>query len=270
MNEVVDRLESLIRKLEAATGTAHKESPLKKQGEEKKISEKKDKAQQPQPQADKKEKVENKAPQAEAEGEKKALQGQMEGEKKEKKPKKEGAKAQPPAKLEPALEDFTKCEFRIGDLLEVWKHPDSEKLYCEKINLGKEVREIASGLQKFIPIEGMTGKVVVFYNLKVKKLGGFPSHGMVMCATDKKVEGEEKVELVRPLDDTEIGERLFLEGQQEHFPDVAVDACSSKVLERVCDKFKTDADGNIVYNGIKVCTRSGPLKVASLKLANVS
>lgn len=278
MNEVVTRLESLIRKLEAATGTPHMESPLKKLTEDKRDGEKKEKAPQ---QSEKKatqgeageEKKENKEKKDKApqHAEKKDGQGVAGDEKKEKKPKKEaGGKAAPAQKLEPVIDDFVKCEFRIGDLQEVWKHPDSEKLYCEKINIGREVREIASGLQKFITIDAMKGKVVVFTNLKSKKLGGFPSHGMVMCASDKKVEGEEKIELVRPLDCAEIGERLFLEGQQELFPDVAVDACSSKVLERVCEKFKTDADGNIVYNGIKVCTKSGPLKAATLKNANVS
>lgn len=143
-------------------------------------------------------------------------------------------------------------------------------MYCEKINIGKEIREIASGLQKFIPLEGMTGKVVVWVNLKSKKLGGFPSHGMVMCASDKKVEGEEKCELCRPHDAAEVGERVFLEGHEDKFPDVTVDACSSKVMERVIEKFKTDADGNIVYNGVKVLTKAGPLKAATLKNANVS
>jgi len=31
--------------------------------------------------------------------------------------------------------------------INLYKHPDSDKLWCEKINIGSEVREIASGLQ---------------------------------------------------------------------------------------------------------------------------
>ncbi len=45
------------------------------------------------------------------------------------------------------------------------KHPESENLYCEKIDMGDEVREIASGLQKFVPIEKMSGLVLVLANL---------------------------------------------------------------------------------------------------------
>lgn len=45
------------------------------------------------------------------------------------------------------------------------QHPESENLYCEKIDMGDEVREIASGLQKFVPIENMSGLVLVLTNL---------------------------------------------------------------------------------------------------------
>merc|ERR1712078_444281 len=64
----------------------------------------------------------------------------------------------------------------VGKIVEVWPHPDSDKLFCEKIDCGEAfggVREVASGLQKHYKVE----------DLKAKKLAGFPSHGMVLCAT---------------------------------------------------------------------------------------
>ena len=51
----------------------------------------------------------------------------------------------------------------------------------------------------------MTGLVIVFANLKEKKIGGIPSNGMVMCASD---ENHEKCEIMRPPEDSEIGERV--------------------------------------------------------------
>ena len=66
--------------------------------------------------------------------------------------------------------------------MECWKHPESEKLYCEKIDVCGEIREIASGLQQLVPIEEMSGKVVVMANLKPRPLGGFMSNGMLVCA----------------------------------------------------------------------------------------
>jgi tRNA-binding EMAP/Myf-like protein len=37
-------------------------------------------------------------------------------------------------------------DIRVGKITKVWKHPDSEKLYCEEIDIGGETRSIASGL----------------------------------------------------------------------------------------------------------------------------
>ena len=46
------------------------------------------------------------------------------------------------------------------------------------------MREVASGLQKHYKVEDLKDRVVlVAANLKAKKLAGFPSHGMVLCAT---------------------------------------------------------------------------------------
>jgi tRNA-binding EMAP/Myf-like protein len=80
-------------------------------------------------------------------------------------------------------------------------------LYCEKILVGKQLREIASGLQEFVELEDMKGKVIVMANLKPRSLGGFNSNGMVVCASDKD---HKKVELIVP--EGQLGERLFLEG----------------------------------------------------------
>lgn len=74
-------------------------------------------------------------------------------------------------------------DIRVGKIVECWKHPESTKLYCEKIDIGNgEIREIASGLQEFVPMEVMQGAmVVVICNLRARKLAGFSSHGMVLC-----------------------------------------------------------------------------------------
>ena len=39
-------------------------------------------------------------------------------------------------------------DIRVGKLLEVWPHPESDKLYVEKIDLGEGTpRQILSGLR---------------------------------------------------------------------------------------------------------------------------
>jgi len=125
-----------------------------------------------------------------------------------------GGKPKPkPGSDEDLFQKFSQLEIRIGNLDQVWKHPDSEKLWCEKINIGTEIREIASGLQKIIPLDAMIGKVIIAANLKPKSLGGFPSAGMVMCASLKTAEGEKEViEMIRPDDSSVVGERVYLDG----------------------------------------------------------
>lgn len=99
----------------------------------------------------------------------------------EEKPQVEAKKSELKA---PTDADFQQVDIRVGKIVEVWKHPESENLYCEKIDIGTEVRQIASGLQKFVPIENMSGLVIVMANLKGRKLAGFESNGMVVCASN--------------------------------------------------------------------------------------
>merc|ERR1719399_2113369 len=67
----------------------------------------------------------------------------------------------------------------VGKIVEVWPHPDSEKLFFEKIDCGEAfggVREVASGLQKHYKVEDLKDRVVlVAANLKAKKLAGSES-----------------------------------------------------------------------------------------------
>lgn len=106
--------------------------------------------------------------------------------------------------------DIAQMDIRVGKIVEVHKHPDSEKLYCEKIDIGGgEIRDIASGLQQFVPIEQMQNALcVVIVNLKAKKLAGFPSHGMVLCAETPKEDPNRKVELLRVPEGSQIGDLI--------------------------------------------------------------
>jgi methionyl-tRNA synthetase len=47
-------------------------------------------------------------------------------------------------------------DFRVGRIVDIEVNASSEKLYNEKVDIGNgEIRTIASGLQKLIPIEQM-------------------------------------------------------------------------------------------------------------------
>jgi tRNA-binding EMAP/Myf-like protein len=52
--------------------------------------------------------------------------------------------------------DISQMDIRVGRIVEVCKNPNSDNLYNEKIDIGNgEIRCIASGLQKLVPLEDM-------------------------------------------------------------------------------------------------------------------
>ena len=128
-----------------------------------------------------------------------------------KKDKKAGAP--PPTPAAPAEERsaLSEMDFGVGRIVEAWAHPDSDKLWCEKIAFGEgeAVREIASGLRAHYTQEQMVGqRVVVVRNLKSRKVAGFASNGMVLCASG----ADGRVEFVVPPEGAREGERVTFEG----------------------------------------------------------
>merc|ERR1719201_2312760 len=119
----------------------------------------------------------------------------------------------PPAEAAPEpTPPFALLDVRVGRIVEAWAHPDSEKLWCEKIDVGEEEpREIASGLRAYYPTaDQMEGRsVLVVCNLKPAKLAGFVSNGMVLCASS---EDKSSVVFVEPPADSQPGERVVCEG----------------------------------------------------------
>lgn len=84
------------------------------------------------------------------------------------------------------IDDFKKIELIVGTVEECKKHPDADKLLISKINIGKEIRQIVSGIADYYsPDEFVGKKVIVVANLKPAKLRGVESQGMIL-AGDKK------------------------------------------------------------------------------------
>ena len=165
--------------------------------------------------------------------------------------------------------DMEQLDFRVGKITTISKHPDSTKLYVEDIDLGKgEIRKIASGLQEHIPMEQLQGAlVVIFYNLKEKKLGGFPSHGMVMCASP----GDDKTfEPLIPPPGSEPGDVVYAEGMgRKPIPDINLSKKNNPWV-KVQPKLTTTPDLTVVYDGKPLKTDKGVLKVKSLVGARIS
>jgi methionyl-tRNA synthetase len=91
----------------------------------------------------------------------------------------------PATEVEKNREGFSKLNLKVGQVLTAQKHPDSEKLYIIQVDLANEKRQIVSGLQTLYSLEELKDKkVIVITNLKLAKLGGYESCGMILACED--------------------------------------------------------------------------------------
>jgi len=141
----------------------------------------------------------------------------------------------------------SRLDIRVGKVVEVTRHPDAEKLYVSKIDLGEAVtRTIVSGLVDFVPHEEMQGRmVVVLANLKPAKMRGVESCGMVLCSS------REEPREVEPLGVPEgavAGDRITVEGHEEGGPDEVLNP-KKKVWEKLSVDLATNGEGLAQWQG---------------------
>lgn len=154
----------------------------------------------------------------------------------------------------------TALDIRVGRITKVWEHPEADKLYCEEIDVGEdEPRSIASGLKPYLQPEDMEGRLVlVLCNLKERKLVGFPSHGMVLCASNSD---HSDVRLVNPPIDAKIGERITIpdfnfEGEDaEPFAENKIG--KKKIFEKIAPHLVTSKYGVPEFLGRPFMTSAG-------------
>lgn len=155
---------------------------------------------------------------------------------------------------------ITSLDIRVGVIKKVWEHPEADKLYCEEIDVGEdEPRQIASGLRPYMNAEDMEGrKVLVLCNLKARKMLGFPSHGMVLCASNAD---HTEVKLVNPPIDAKVGERITVpdfnfEGE-EGAPMKENPMGKKKIFEKIAPFLVTNEYGIPSFLGRPFMTSAG-------------
>jgi methionyl-tRNA synthetase len=117
-------------------------------------------------------------------------------------PLREGAPLEKPApqfaKVEVPSEDagfeaVSSLDLKVGRVLQVKSHPNADKLYVIKVDIGREIT-IVSGLKEFYTAEELEGKtIIVLSNLEPAKLRGVESEGMLLAA-----EEDNKLSLLTP------------------------------------------------------------------------
>ena len=89
-------------------------------------------------------------------------------------------------KDEITYDDFARCQFAVGEVLDCKAVPKSKKLLCFQVKIGDQTRQIVSGIKKWYPDpSALIGKkVMALINLKPAKLAGLDSEGMLLSAED--------------------------------------------------------------------------------------
>lgn len=85
-----------------------------------------------------------------------------------------------------SFDDFKKVSMKIGKVLEVADHPNADKLYVLKVDIGGEVRTVVAGIKKYYPDKDLlVGKnVVVVVNLSPREIRGIKSEGMLLASSN--------------------------------------------------------------------------------------
>lgn len=104
-----------------------------------------------------------------------------------------------------SFKDWQGLDLRVGKILEVENHPNADKLFVIKADIGEEnPRTIVSGLIGHYSADELIGKeVIIFVNLAPAELRGVKSEGMVLAACKG-----EKVVLISPEKSIDAGTRI--------------------------------------------------------------
>jgi aminoacyl tRNA synthase complex-interacting multifunctional protein 1 len=160
------------------------------------------------------------------------------------------------------VDDFVKVLFKVAKVKSVEKHPDSDKLYVCKLDIGNgEERQVVAGLQKFIPIPELENiLVVIVANLKKAKLAGTPSEAMILAAefadTSKGPDGISVKTLVPPPG-AQPGDIVFLEGMQPQ--EKYKTKLSSTVWAAVGACLSVQKGGHACFKDQSLCVSSGKI-----------
>ena len=82
------------------------------------------------------------------------------------------------------IDDFSKVELRVAQVLVAERIPKADKLLRLEVDLGYEKRQILAGIAQYYEPEKLIGrKIVIVANLAPRKMRGLVSNGMLLAAS---------------------------------------------------------------------------------------
>ncbi len=103
--------------------------------------------------------------------------------------------------------DWEKLDLRVAEIKEVEEIEGADKLYKLTLDVGEiGERIVCAGIKEYYSKEELNGKKIIYFsNLKPRVMRGVESQGMLLAAS---TEGHEKVVLITPEKDIELGSRV--------------------------------------------------------------
>ena len=146
-------------------------------------------------------------------------------------------------------DEFSRLDLRVARIKEVEDHPNADRLYVLKVDVGElGERTLIAGLKQWYGKDGLKGrKIVIVANLKPAKFRGIKSQGMLLAADDGN-----KPYLLVPHDDE--GKKVFIDGI-ESFPAKEVTYEEFRKINMVTK------NGRVVYKGKVLRDGKGEIEI---------
>jgi len=83
------------------------------------------------------------------------------------------------------FDEFKKLDIRVAKIVDAQDHPDADKLYVLKVDIGGEERQAVAGIKSSYKKEELPGMLVAAVtNLEPAVIRGVESQAMILAATD--------------------------------------------------------------------------------------
>ena len=143
---------------------------------------------------------------------------------------------------------FNRAEIRVGRIVSVEKHPNADRLFVEKVDIGGggELITVVSGLVGHVTLEELRNRLALFVvNLKPAVMFKVKSQGMILVCKSTAAETTLLEPLVVPAS-ANPGDRLLLEGVGEEAADNQLNPKNVPWTE-IIGKMSC-VDGELIFN----------------------
>ena len=102
------------------------------------------------------------------------------------------------------FDQFKAMDIRIGKILSAEDHPNADKLYVVKVDIGGDTKTMVAGIKEHYAKEDLPNRqVVVITNLEPATIRGVQSEGMVLATKDG-----DKLAILMPEKEVTVGSRV--------------------------------------------------------------